>query len=112
MRPIANATELRVFATRLRCVLDSTSLRAKATGTGAARDGLAERLTELQGREQSALRDVTELRARADNLWALTTLPALALLRYWPWVLPRAQWVFYAYYPLHVSVFWLLAATR
>ena len=33
----------------------------------AARDGLAERLKELQGREQTALREVTELRARADT---------------------------------------------
>lgn len=33
----------------------------------AARDGLADRLTDLQGREQAALRDVSELRARADK---------------------------------------------
>nr|BDH38328.1 DNA-binding protein [Acidovorax sp. SUPP3334] len=32
-----------------------------------ARDGLADRVKELQGREQAALRDVSELRARADT---------------------------------------------
>lgn len=46
------------------------------------------------------------------NLWALATLPVLALLRHWPLVLPRAQWVFYAFYPLHLALFWLLTATR
>jgi hypothetical protein len=47
-----------------------------------------------------------------DNLWALAALPVLFALQWWPVVLPRAQWVFYAFYPLHLAVFWLVFATR
>lgn len=40
------------------------------------------------------------------NFWALASLPVLALLRYVPFALPRAQWTFYAIYPLHLVAFW------
>jgi hypothetical protein len=40
------------------------------------------------------------------NLWALAAVPVLAALRWWPVVLPRAQWLFYAFYPLHLAVLW------
>lgn len=42
------------------------------------------------------------------NLWALAALPVLLALQWWPVVLPRAQWLFYAFYPLHLAVFWLI----
>jgi len=46
------------------------------------------------------------------NFWALACVPVLFLLRWWPWVLPRAQWFFYAFYPLHLAVFWLIVTLR
>lgn len=46
------------------------------------------------------------------NLWALAVVPVLFVLRWWPLVLPRAQWVFYALYPLHLWLFWLILAVR
>lgn len=46
------------------------------------------------------------------NLWALAAVPVLFALRWWPVVLPRAKWMFYALYPLHLGVFWLILATR
>lgn len=47
------------------------------------------------------------------NLWALAVLPVLyALRRWWRMVLPRAQWVFYAFYPLHLVAFWLFLSMK
>ncbi|MDR7380472.1 hypothetical protein J2X19_005181 [Rhodoferax ferrireducens] len=46
------------------------------------------------------------------NLWALAVLPVLFALRWWPVMLPRAQWVFYAFYPLHLAVFWLVLTVK
>lgn len=46
------------------------------------------------------------------NLWALTVVPVLFALRWWPVMLPRAQWVFYAFYPLHLAVFWLVLTVK
>lgn len=46
------------------------------------------------------------------NLWALAAVPVLFALRWWPVVLPRAQWVFYAFYPLHLALFWLILSMR
>ncbi|RRS01149.1 conjugal transfer protein TraX [Aquabacterium soli] len=40
------------------------------------------------------------------NFWALASVPVLALVRYWPYRLPRAQWFFYGFYPLHLAFFW------
>jgi hypothetical protein len=40
------------------------------------------------------------------NFWALGVLPLLAVLRHWPVALPRAQWAFYGFYPLHLALFW------
>ncbi len=48
-----------------------------------------------------------------DNLWALATIPVLfGLHRWWSVVLPRAQWVFYVFYPLHLAAFWLILSMR
>jgi predicted nuclease with TOPRIM domain len=44
-----------------------TTAERDLAAASASRDGLAERLTELQGREQAALSDVSDLRARADQ---------------------------------------------
>jgi colicin import membrane protein len=44
-----------------------TTAERDLAAASAARDGLAERMTDLQGREQAALREVSELRARADQ---------------------------------------------
>lgn len=46
------------------------------------------------------------------NLWALAAVPVLVALRHWTLVLPRAQWVFYGFYPLHLVVFWLILSIR
>lgn len=46
------------------------------------------------------------------NLWALAAVPVLFALRWWPVVLPRAKWMFYAFYPLHLAVFWLVLSLR
>lgn len=40
------------------------------------------------------------------NFWAFAVIPVLAVLQRWPTLLPRAQWVFYAVYPLHLMAFW------
>lgn len=40
------------------------------------------------------------------NFWALGALPLLAVLRHWPVPLPRAQWAFYGFYPLHLALLW------
>jgi len=40
------------------------------------------------------------------NFWALATLPVLAMMTRWTVALPRAQWVFYAFYPIHLTIFW------
>ena len=41
------------------------------------------------------------------NMWALAALPVLALVQWWKIPLPRAQWLFYAFYPVHLCLFWL-----
>lgn len=46
------------------------------------------------------------------NLWALAVVPVLFALRWWPVMLPRAQWMFYAFYPLHLAVFWLVLTVK
>ena len=46
------------------------------------------------------------------NLWALATVPVLTVLRWWPVVLPRAQWFFYVFYPLHLAFFWWYLSSR
>ena len=52
------------------------------------------------------------LRFVNGNLWALGAVPLLAVLRWWPVSLPRAQWAFYAFYPLHLAAFWWYLSTR
>lgn len=46
------------------------------------------------------------------NFWALAAVPTLAALRWWPVLLPRAQWFFYAIYPLHLAFFWGYLSTH
>jgi hypothetical protein len=46
------------------------------------------------------------------DLWALAAVPVLFALRWWSVVLPLAQWVFYAFYPLHLAAFWLILSVR
>jgi hypothetical protein len=46
------------------------------------------------------------------NLWSLASLPVLFALRWWRVMLPRAKWAFYAFYPLHLAVFWLVLSTK
>jgi len=46
------------------------------------------------------------------NLWALLAVPVLAALqRWWTMKLPRAQWVFYSFYPMHLALFWWYLST-
>jgi hypothetical protein len=41
------------------------------------------------------------------NFWALAALPVIAYAAtFWTRPLPRAQWFFYAFYPLHLAVIW------
>lgn len=42
------------------------------------------------------------------NLWAMVTLPVLVLASRVDLRLPRLCWAFYAYYPLHLVVLWLI----
>jgi len=43
-----------------------------------------------------------------DNLLALLALPVIFLASRTNISLPRLRWVFYAYYPLHLAVLWLI----
>lgn len=46
------------------------------------------------------------------NFWALAAVPVLAALRRWWTVeLPRGQWVFYGFYPLHLALLWWYLST-
>lgn len=40
------------------------------------------------------------------NFWALAVIPVLIASRFWPVDLPRARWFFYAFYPIHLWLFW------
>jgi len=42
------------------------------------------------------------------NLWAMVALPVLVLASRIDLRLPRLSWAFYAYYPLHLFVLWLI----
>ncbi len=42
------------------------------------------------------------------NLWALTVFPLLLFTRYWQWKIPRCRWLFYWYYPGHLTLLWLI----
>jgi hypothetical protein len=48
------------------------------------------------------------LRLINGNDFALLGIPVLALASFWWWPLPRARFVFYAFYPLHLTALWLL----
>lgn len=45
------------------------------------------------------------------NFWALVAVPVLWVLQRWPIALPRLRWAFYAFYPLHLALFWLLLSS-
>lgn len=45
-----------------------------------------------------------------NNFWALAAVPVIALARFWPVELPRARWFFYAFYPIHLWLFWAYLA--
>jgi hypothetical protein len=42
------------------------------------------------------------------NLWALAVLPLLAVATRIHLQVPRLRWLFYTYYPLHLSALWLI----
>ena len=42
------------------------------------------------------------------NLWAFAALPLIVLASHLDLSVPRLRWVFYAFYPLHLAVIWLL----
>lgn len=42
------------------------------------------------------------------NMWALSAIPMLVLVSKIPVNIPRMKWLFYAYYPLHLYVLWLI----
>lgn len=44
------------------------------------------------------------------NLWAVMSLPLLAVAPYANVKIPRLRWVFYAYYPAHLAILWGIVA--
>lgn len=42
------------------------------------------------------------------NIWAIGSVPITYLLIVAPTKIPRIRWAFYIYYPLHLSIFWLI----
>ncbi|MEO8924350.1 MAG: TraX family protein [Caldimonas sp.] len=45
------------------------------------------------------------------NLWALAALPLVMLAARFNRPVPRVRWLFYAFYPLHLAVIWLLRSS-
>ena len=45
------------------------------------------------------------------NVWALAVLPLIVLASRIDLRVPRARWVFYAFYPLHLAVIWLVRSS-
>ncbi|EJX1342482.1 conjugal transfer protein TraX [Vibrio parahaemolyticus] len=43
-----------------------------------------------------------------ENMWALAALPILASSTMFDLKVPRIRWAFYAFYPLHLSLLWLI----
>ena len=43
-----------------------------------------------------------------DNLWALAAVPIFLLSTRIDLRMPRLRWAFYGYYPIHLSVLWLI----
>ena len=50
------------------------------------------------------------LRFINGNDWALAAVPVLLMATQWRLAVPRHRYLFYAYYPLHLSALWLLKA--
>lgn len=46
------------------------------------------------------------------NLWAMCAVPVLYALRWWAIPLPRAPWIFYFFYPVHLAAFWLFLTAK
>ena len=42
------------------------------------------------------------------NFWALASLPIFLAVVQFDLTVPRLRWVFYAYYPLHLTSLWLV----
>ncbi len=42
------------------------------------------------------------------NFWAMTALPLVLVLAHLDLPMPRLKWAFYIYYPLHLSLLWLI----
>ena len=47
----------------------------------------------------------------AGNLWALGALPLVLIAPHAAMRVPRAQYLFYGYYPMHLGALWLIGAT-
>lgn len=45
------------------------------------------------------------------NLWAMAALPVIFAASYCSFRMPRLRYMFYAYYPIHLTVLWYLART-
>ncbi|WP_051103972.1 TraX family protein [Marinobacterium rhizophilum] len=45
------------------------------------------------------------------NLWALASVPLILAATRLNLRVPRLRWAFYAYYPLHLGVIWLIRST-
>src|SRR5450755_1581209 len=54
------------------------------------------------------LASVFLLRFINGNDWALAALVVVAAASFWHWPVPRLRYLFYAFYPAHLAVLWLL----
>ena len=78
----------------------------------AGRRGLSVRLVVLSAAELVKLAlwvgSVIALYAINRNFWALAALPLIFAARHIDVTVPRARYLFYAYYPSHLAIVWLL----
>jgi hypothetical protein len=58
-----------------------------------------------------AVISILSLRLISGNYWALAVLPVALLACLVRLPIPRVQWAFYAFYPLHLTVLWIISMT-
>jgi hypothetical protein len=46
------------------------------------------------------------------NMWAAASLVVILIVSYSPLSLPRLRWFFYGYYPVHLSLLWMIKVGR
>jgi len=56
-----------------------------------------------------ALIALVSLRLINGNYWALAAIPVIALAGIFNTSIPRSKWVFYTYYPIHLTAIWAVS---